>query len=205
MSQTVTPVDSLVTFTGEQPGATRIYDNAQVRCSGVSLSAIKMELWNTIEDFALRSTAWRLTLNWTMGIGTSSIGFNPIDENTLVCNVMAVTGLTDYIVEPPALLVDRRAPTAVRIGRAIVATKPSSFAADMPNDLFSNRFEPMLDGTLYRLYSQPAKPWTSAKSAEYHGRRYSSAINAAQAAVSGAHSNQGGWRYPYFAAGRRTY
>lgn len=203
MSQTATPVNSLGSFLGEQPGAERIYDNVQAVCAGITVAAIKMVLWNTIEDYAIRSTCWQQTLNWTLGIGASSIGFNPIDADTLVVNVMAVTGLAHYIVEPPAVLIDTDPPIAARSGQVIVSTKPSSFTANLPGDLFGNRFQGMLDGTLYRLYGQPAKPWTSERLAGYHGRRYNSAINAAKAAALGAHSNQAGWRFPMFASGRR--
>jgi hypothetical protein len=203
MSATTTPSDSGRSFLGEQPGAERIYDNVQNVCAGSALPAIKMALWNTIEEYAIKSTAWRQTLVWTLAAGNSSICFNPIDADTLVAAVMQVSGLAHYLVDPPATLIDKDPPISARTGEVIVSTKPASFTSNMPDDLYSNRFEAILDGTLSRMFTQPAKPWTSVQLASYHGRRYRSAIIAAHAAANGAHSGQAGWRFPAFASGRR--
>lgn len=203
MAVTPTPSSDLDSFLGEQPAAERVYDNVQASLPGVTVAPIKMALWNTIEEFALQSTMFRKTLDWTMGVNTQSIEFNPIDADTLTCMILEQTGLYRFRFDAPATLVDLDAPANIRAGKVVVATKPSSFAATMPADLFSSWFEAMLDGTLYRLYGQPAKPWTSTALAQFHGRRYRSAIGRGRALAQASHGPSATWHYPYFASGRR--
>lgn len=203
MTQTATPVSDLSSFLGTQPGVERIYDNVQTMLPGVSVPGIKMALWNTIEEFAQRTLVLRRDFDWTMGPGTVEITFNPIDADTLTCAIVGVTGINNYRIDDPATLVDRGNTAVTRIGTVTVATKPSGFEANMPEVLFGKWFETMLDGTLYRLYGQPAKPWSSTGLGAYHARRYRSGLVQARAAGLNRFGEQNTWRFPPFASGRR--
>jgi hypothetical protein len=64
---TITPIDNGDTYLGADPGLERLYDNVQVEAPGLTLPVAKMALWNTIEDFALRSTYFRsVGYGWAM-------------------------------------------------------------------------------------------------------------------------------------------
>lgn len=190
------------------PDVDRLYDNIQAVLPGVTIPVIEMELWNTVQEFCIRSTYYRSSVYWAMAPGVSTVDFNPFDANTLVTWVLHVQGLTRWTIDPPALLVDVSPPTSPRNGWAILALRPRAFDEVRLNalpELFTTWFETMLDGTLFRLYGMPAKPWSSTQLATYHGTRFRQGINRARDIAERLHSDQQSpaRRYPYFAAGRR--
>lgn len=204
---TATPTSDLSSFLGSDPGLNRLYDNVQAVVPAVGLSLIKMMAWNTIEEFYLRSTARRETVYWQMAIGVSEVDFNPYDATWLVAWVLDVSGLHAPKIVMPGRLIDLHAPTSPRHGAALLALKPVNFSANVPEELFSQWFETILDGTLYRLYATPAKPYSSPQLAQYHGGRYRGGIARARAIAQKEFTNGGGrWGFPRmqgFAAGRR--
>jgi hypothetical protein len=205
MSTTITPVDDMQTSIGSDPDIERIYDNVQATMPAITLPLIKIALWNTIEEFAIRSTYFRdPKVYWTMGIGVSSVSFNPYSADMLVCWVTEQNGLPQWRVDAPSTLIDLMDPTAVRTGWATLVLKPVSLDSNIPSELWSTWFETVLDGTLFRLYGLPAKPWSSPQLAQYHGTRFRMGMNRARDISNRANSNQqGSWSFPYFGKGRR--
>lgn len=204
MSGTVTPSDDLQTSLGAQPDYERIYDNVQLVVPAVTLNLIKVALWNTVEEFSLRSLYFRDLVGWTMPIGTSKMNFNPYSAGFSVCWLLGQDGLIAWRVQPPALLIDLRPPVAARTGTALLALKPVSFETVLPAETWTNWFETLLDGTLFRLYGQPSKPWSNTQLAQYHGTRFRQGMNRARGLAAQAYSNQQpAWCYPYAARGRR--
>lgn len=205
MSSTVTPTDDLQTTLGSQPDIERVYDNVLAIVPAVTFPLVKLALWNAIEEFALRSTYFRETVYWTMGIGVATVDFNPFSAAMSVCWVLSQKGLYRWQIAPPAALVDLVSPqTAVRTGEAIVALKPVSLEADLPAHMWTQWFETILDGTLGRLYALPAKPWSNGPLAQYHGTRFRQGLNRARDIAARGYSNQQpNWSFPYAASGRR--
>jgi hypothetical protein len=191
------------------PAVDRLYDNVQTLLPAITLPVIEMELWNTVQEFCIRSTYFRSKINWHMAKGVTTVDFNPFDANTVVVWVLFAYGLTHWEIEPPAKLVDLQVPaTAARTGWALVSLRPVTFNAVRLNatpELFTTWFETMLDGTLGRLYAMPAKPWSAPPLAQYHGSRFRMGINRARDIAERLHSHQQSPRrgFPYFAGGRR--
>lgn len=204
---TTTPSSDLSSFLGSDLGLNRLYDNVQAVVPAVGLSLIKMMGWNTIEEFYLRSTARRENVYWQMAVGVSEVDFNPFDATWLVAWILDVSGLHCPKIEMPGLLIDLQPPSSPRSGQALLALKPVNFTTNLPQELFTQWFETILDGTLYRLYATPAKPYSSPQLAQYHGGRYRGGIARARAIAQKQYSNGGGrWQFPRmqgFAAGRR--
>lgn len=201
---TTTPTSDLSSFLGSDPGLNRLYDNVQVQVPGVGLSAVKMAAWNAIEEFYLRSTVRREPVNWQMAIGVSEIDFNPFDETWLVAWVLNVTGLHRPQIVMPGIVRDTQQPTAVRTGTALLALKPVNFNVVFPPELFSHWFETILAGTLFKLFSQPAKPYSSPQIAVTYARAFNAGIAKARGIADKQYTDGGGrWRYPLFAMGRR--
>jgi len=97
---------------------------------------------------------------------------------------------------------------AARTGKALIVMKPRNWAAIQSGatpTLFTNWFETMLDGTLFRLYGLPAKPWSSQGLAQYHGSRWWQGVNRARDQAERLNSpQQSPFRsFPYWARGRR--
>jgi hypothetical protein len=209
VSETITPADDMSSVLGSNPDVQRIYDNVLAVMPAVTLPIVQLALWNAVEEFAVRSTYFRAKVYWEMAIGVSTVDFNPHSAAMLVVWVLEQHGLTDFVVRPPATLVDRQVPLAARTGWAILALKPTSFdvvkqKGALP-ELWSTWFETMLDGVLFRLYGQPAKPWSSPQLATYHGTRFRQGMNRARDIAERLHSDQQSRRrrFPYFAMGRR--
>lgn len=206
MAITPTPTSDLSTFLGTSPGLERLYDNVQAILPVVSLEIIKMMSWNTIEQFYIESTSRRETVYWTMALGVQNVDFNPFDENWQVAWVLQVTGLSCFTIEMPAFVTDTtiNGANAVRNGSALLALKPVSFNAELPPELFIQWFETILNGTLFRLYSTPMKPYSSPQAAAYYGREWRKGIARARGIADKQFTNGGGrWNFPTFAAGRR--
>jgi hypothetical protein len=192
-------------FLGADPQVERLYDNIQGTVPAVELAMVKMQIWNTIEDFYIRSTVRRETAYWQMPIGVSSVDFNPFDADWLVCWILGFTGLGRARIDPfSATLYDLHYPTATnRKGEALLVLKPTSFAAELSPMLWSQWFETLMSGVLYRLYGQPVKPYSSPQMAQFHGRRYMSGCASARAIADHGFTDGGGrWLYPYYARGR---
>lgn len=207
MSGTTTPSSDLSSFLGEDPGVTRLYDNVQAQVAGVGISLVKMQAWNAIEQFYLRSTSRRESVAWTMGQGISQLDFNPFDETWLVAWILHVEGLVQPKVVPPGTLYDMLPPTYVRSGKVLLALKPNAFAAQMPAELWQQWFDTILSGVLGRLYAMPAKPWSSPPLAQEHLRIYKAGISQARDIAQRAWTDGAGrWSFPReqgFAMGRR--
>jgi hypothetical protein len=198
------PADDLRTTFGANPDIERLYDHVQAILPGVTLSLLQMMAWGAIEEFAIRSTYFREQVSWSMAIGVSTVNFNPHSADMQVCWVLGQDGLWQWQVNPPGELVDLRTPTTARTGTALLALKPTSFDANLPNEMWTNWFETILDGTLFRLFGMPGKPWASPQLAQYHGARFRQGINRARDVATRNWSNQQApWTFPYFAAGRR--
>lgn len=202
---TTTPAANPDTYLGALPGLERLYDNIQSTLPGVMLDAVRMSVWNAIESFCTRSTYFRQEADWRMGPGQTEYDFNPVDESLIAFTVLRVSGMSRWYVKPPATLVDPYpSPTQGRDGKALLALRPVALDANLPDELFSLWFETILSGALFRLYSQPLKPYSSAQHAAAHGSLYSRGIAVARARATMGFSGQDRpWRYPYFATGRR--
>lgn len=202
---TTTPTSDLSTFLSEDPSLERLYDNVQAEVPAVGLSLIKMAAWNTVEEFFLRSTCRRERVAWQMPSGVAAVDFNPFDADWLVAWILTYDGLTYGKIEPPGLLRDVQYPASasLRSGWAWLALKPSSFTADFGDLIWQQWFETILAGTLFRLYRQPAKPWSSPQLAIAAGREFRAGVNRARAIADKNYTDGANWRFPYFAAGRR--
>lgn len=189
-------------------GLNRFYDTVQTRLPGITQSLIDLELHSVVEEFCYRSTYFREHVFWQMAIGVNQLILTPYDAAMETIYVLAQEGLTRYYVDPPATMVDIQPPVSTRTGEAILALKPIHLRyvkQGAAPQLFTNWFEVMLDGVLFRLYGQPAKPWSSSGLAQYHGTRYWQGVNRARDQAERLNSSQQSpfRMYPYWARGRR--
>jgi hypothetical protein len=81
--------------------------------------------------------------------------------------------------------------------------KPYELSDAAVPPFISNQFaEPIRDGTLFRLYSQPNKPYSDPARAEYYGKRFRNQMIRARAAA--RDNNPPRHLFPYFATGRQV-
>lgn len=190
------------------PGLNRFYDTIQSRLPGMTVNLIDLELHNVVEEFCFRSTYFREEVFWQMQPGVNRLILTPYSLQMETVWITQQHGLTHYIVEPPATLVDLMVPTAARTGNALLILKPKNLEMVKKGaapQLFTTWFEAILDGVLFRLYGTPAKPWSSPQLAQYHGTRYWQGVNRARDIAERLNSpQQSPFRtFPYWAHGRR--
>jgi hypothetical protein len=206
---TDTPISDLSTALSANPGVERLYDNVQAQVPAIGLAAVKLALWNTIEDFYIQSTLAREHVYWKMAGSIQSVNFNPFDGYRSVVWVLGYTGLYNAKVEYPSVLRDltRPIPGGDRSGEAWLVLKPVSFeavqACNQFPELWSTWFETILAGTLYRLYVQPAKPFSNAQLAQFHGKMYRRGVSQARDVARRDNSTGRPTRFPYYARGRQ--
>jgi hypothetical protein len=186
-------------------GLSRLFDEIQSTVPGVQLPIIEMEVFNAIEAFCQQSTAWRETLEFTLPAGAREVDLNPVSAGALAVWVLKVDGLHSYSVRLPAIIEDSGDATQMRTGYARVVLKPSRLdAATIPAWLLTQYREGIKSGALVRLHGQLAKPYSSPQLAAFHGRMAQLAIRRARDIANRYNTDQtSGWRFPYFAAGRR--
>src|SRR5262249_49889433 len=150
MAQTTTPTYDDENYLGPDPELERLYDNVQAQCSSVLLSVVKMAVWNTVEDFYIRSTWRREQVWWCMAPGQSCIDFNPFSGDWLAQWILEHSGLSFPQIQRPAKLIDAQCPPVdgERHGYALLALKPVSLDSVCDSDLLTTWFETILDGTL---------------------------------------------------------
>jgi hypothetical protein len=187
-------------------GLDRIYDSVESTVPGVLHHSVEQALWDTIEEFCIQSTFFRVWAEWAMGAGTNEFDFNPVDSNTIAFEILSVSGLSFWAAAPMAILLDRGQPSTIaRQGWAWLACKPVSLACcGLPSTLVDRWYEGLRNGTLARLFAQPAKPWSAPPLAQSHGVTYRARIREARDLTTRLYG--GGsqpFSYPYFAQGRR--
>lgn len=185
----------------------RLFDNIQAQVPGVTTDVTSLVIWNTIEDFYIRSTYRREHVYWRLDPGESQIQFDPYDQNWRVCRFLDFKGLFKVKFIPPGTVLDLTWPTpdAQRDGEALLALKPKDINVELPYDLWTTYWETLQYGALSRLFMQPGKPYSDLNAAQVMGRQYRSGIASARAEAQAIHLRDGPtWHYPYFATGGRA-
>lgn len=182
-------------------GLDRVFDAIEAILPGVLHPVVQMCVFDALDDFCTRSTIWRRHVLWELPPGETTIAFNPLDDTTGVRWILDVCGLgRRYRIAQPATLVATCTDHETRDGSALVVCKPRKLSAPFPAWLVDDWSEAIRDGALYRLFTQPSKPYSNAALAQMHGQRYRVAL--IQAKVAANHADAPYWRFPYFAAQR---
>lgn len=183
----------------------RLYDNVQVQIPGVTTDMVSLLTWNTIEEFYLRSTYRRENVYWEMPAGQLTINFDPWPDGWRVCGFLGFRGLSNPKFVSPGLLQDLTYPPspAVRKGQILLALKPPNIDATLRYDVWTQWFETLLAGVLFRLYLQPSKPYSDPQMARLQGSFFRAGIASARALVQAGNITDGvaSWRFPYFSHG----
>jgi hypothetical protein len=187
---------------------TRLFDNLQAIIPGLTTDVASLVIWNTIEDFYIKSTYRREHVYWTLPPGETVLQFDPYDTQWRVCRFMGFSGLSNIKFVPPGRVIDLTypAPDSERRGEALLALKPKDIQTQLPYDVLTTYWETLMSGACHRLYLQPGKPYSDLNAAQAFGRLYRSGIASARGDVQAGHLRDGSsWRFPYFAAGGRAH
>jgi hypothetical protein len=194
----------------EPAALTRLMNNARSELPGVTDMALRLKLFDVINEFLTDSRAWRDTISFTTNVDDTTYEIYSNETAT----ILALIGITDANDAPvkatmptPGSIVLANAPDAETDCEAEVAiTVVDPTDADdypvMPEWLLERYGRTLLMGLLGGMMTQIAKPWTNERMAVYHTRRFRNGIATARAEVDHAHLQDGQrWRFPSFAPG----
>lgn len=186
----------------------RLLDNARIRLPGALDGLIQLELFNVIDEFCRTTNGYREILETDLVVGQSIYAIEPEDREILLVYQTAhpTLGVTGAIFDDGSIALPE-APVAADLDYPLmteVSLTPRHGASQdaslwLPAELYERWFNYLLDGVLWRMMSQIAKPYSSERMALYHSRRFRNGMAIARTRVVGdSEPNSVAWSFPAF-------
>lgn len=156
-------------------------NDLQVKLPGVTPNAIRLELWNMLDDFCREGLAWRETITVPLTAGVTDYVITPVGADIVrVYNVdHASLDLTRTIYEFGTLRFgstptasDASVPAYVVAALAPAITQGADVENLVPGDMWSKFHRVFLKGTLGLMMAQPAKPYSNPQLGAFYWRGY---------------------------------
>jgi hypothetical protein len=206
-----------------------ILDTILSRLNGATYEAVSLELRNTIREFLRETSCWRDILTVPIIKDRREYVLDPYDQNAKINIVHRITVGTrelqsgggrkpipfrdedhgtpiGYVIDPDGTSVvldvvpDNNGDDPMIITVSLT-TRPGINA--VPEFVATRYFEGLVSGVLYRMMSQPKKPYTDQNLALFHTKKYSSQMAVARDEANRFYTTgPGPWKFPYFARGR---
>jgi hypothetical protein len=192
----------------------RIMDQLRLKLPGALDGVTQIELWNTVDDFLCRTNVW---------IADTEVKLKPdkiqadLDSPTAGASIWRLMELRNedgshypvaaWIPVPGTLQFASPSNEA----KVLVATVALTIGdpgkrqvyPDMPDWIWSDYYDVLIDGTIGRMYGQPAKPYSNPQMAAYHLKSFTSGVNQSKWMASRGRRMEGQrWRFPQSYAGR---
>jgi hypothetical protein len=187
----------------------RLMDNLRINLPGATDNAIRIELWNALDDFCREALAWREAIQITLVPGTYTYEVAPagtevvrafsVDHTTFDVSTAVFEFNTIAFTVAPTIA-DVVDPLFVVAALTPALAQGADIENLIPSDMWSRWHRAILAGTLGRMMAQPAKPYSNPQLAAYWQRKYQSdrAIARRSAATNDVQGAQL-WRFPRFA------
>lgn len=191
----------------------RILDNARVQLPGAIDDALKLELFNVLNDFFHQSNAWRnvVTVNATAGVGTYTL--TPTDTDSIILKLVSLVDHTigsgvQATMGTPGTLVLAVVPSSAATYDAEISLTVKDADGDgipiCPSWFFDTYGEGFISGLLGRMMAQPAKAYTNERLSILHMRKFRNVIGVARADANRKNLYRAqAWLYPRAWAVRR--
>jgi hypothetical protein len=161
------------------PDIERIMSNARVHMPGVLDNALKLELFNVMDEFFSNTNCWQEDVTFKVRAGDDSYELD-LEADAVPNRLMGVTNLNGIRVhatmQEPEIIVLGRAPDTdgeliATVALTVRATDNDDFP-QCPSWVVRKYKDGLVAGLLGRMMSQPAKPYTSERLAIFHTRRF---------------------------------
>jgi hypothetical protein len=189
---------------------TRLFTNARVHLPGVLDAAMKLELYNVLDDFLQRTNFWQEEIDYVTVAGQQEYTLVPTEDGQAIALLNNVNEQGGGVAATMSgLTVVRLATEPSESGQTLTATV--SFTVNQtdgddipvyPDDLLEKYGQTILHGLVGNVMAQPAKPYSNQQLSVFNIRKYNGGVANAYAEVK--HQNiHGGqrWRFPSFAGG----
>lgn len=191
---------------------TRLMNNARVHLPGALDDALRLELFNVLDEFFQNTNSWQDTVNVRTVANRWAYTFDVAEPGSILrlMSLLDANNIPVPAVMPTAgELLLRMAPSAAQTLIATVSlTVTDPVDQDkypiFPDWLLKKYGNTILEGLLGRMMSQPAKPYASERLSVYHLRRFRDGMaqGRADARHQGLFAGQR-WRFPNFASGHQ--
>ena len=187
----------------------RLVNEVQFKCPGSTINAIRMEVWNVLDDFCREALAWRETVSITLApdvltytpiapTGTEIVRAFTVDHPTL--NIQDATYEFDTLqLDIAPTVEDAASPLNLVCALTPAIDVGSDIENLIPVDLWSKHHRMFVKGVMALMLAQPAKPYANQPLAAFNWRAYLSDRNVAKrgaetADIRGAQL----WSFPRF-------
>jgi hypothetical protein len=188
---------------------TRLLENVRMHTPGALDDAIKLEIFNALDDFFRQSHCWLQDISVSAVAGDDTYTLTPTADTGTILDLVSLTGEADQPVgatmpTPGELVLDSEPSSNETLTAKVSLTVVEPLDADdLPNipTWFMKKYGIyLLDGVLGRMFSQPVKPYTNERMAIYHTRKFRGGIAVARSEARPENLYAGQrWRYPRFA------
>lgn len=193
-----------------------LINSVRARLPSALDGVVRLELQNVLKDFLAESNCLvdPITISVVPGVTDYSVSsYNGVinrlmallneSEMPVACSLIVPTITNpDFAVR----LRDKPNTTATYTAYVALTPDPNTQPEDsVPEWLITKYREGFEDGVLARMMTQPAKPYSNLKLADYHGHKYRRAIAMARNEALHAYKFRGqGWGYPrgFFRSGK---
>jgi hypothetical protein len=202
-------------------------------CPGVHRSVFKRQLILAVREFFEQSWAWRAEIGpITLVTNQQTYMLSPFNSTTDVVGVIwaAVNGspiqpLTaapppsqngqpfadtpgGYWLPRPDIIAVYPIPNITSVPQNLTvncALRPKMSVTQVPKICVTDFYEAILNGVLYRLLNQPAKPYSNPQLAAYFETRFRKDIGVYAGKAKKGFAGGASWQFPYFGNGRHSF
>lgn len=186
---------------------TRLMNNLRVQLPGAIDGVIQLEIYNAMNEFFQDSNVWREDIDVPVVPNTLNYTIVP----TATASIVRLIGVVDNYERPVGAVLDLLNDNELALfnspSEAATYTAQVSLTVNEPLDnegfptfpawvlnLYMGDF---ISGVLSRMLAQPAKPYTNAQLATYHGTAFRGAISKARSEANRRYTYRNQvWRFP---------
>jgi hypothetical protein len=190
----------------------RILDNARIHLPSALDDALRLELFNVLDEFFRATSMWQEDVTFNVRPGVISYEIANFDPGQMIALMGIVNGdllpISGTMREPGTIIVlndpSKRETYTATVALTVVDPTDRDGNPECPEWILQKYFADVLEGLLGRMMAQPAKPYSSERLAIYHTRKFRNVM--ANARVEAWHHNLYGgqrWQFPQSFAVRR--
>lgn len=186
----------------------RIIANARQDLPGVVDNALKLALFNVLDEFFVNASIWREFAEFTTEEDTLTYSIDPDSSNAarIVRLIEVKTVENEFVLpatmsEPGEVVLDTQPTANLDCTAEVVLSVGDPLDADgypyAPAWIIEKYYAGLTEGLLGKLMVQPAKPYSNERMSILHMRKFNGAI--AQARVDANHANlhrAQNWAFP---------
>ena len=196
------------------PYIDRIMDRVRIRVPGTLDGVTQIELFDAVNEFLANTNAWQDTIEVELKPGKFVYDLTPSGGSAETWRIMSVKNVDGTPYRLPAWMtipgelqtssdVTEKTKIMVTVALAPGLMGKKQTYPDIPDYIWNDYYDIILDGVISRLMSQPAKPYSNPQMALFHGKKFNSGCNVAKWQLENGRLYRGqNWRFPQTFAGR---